>query len=66
MKIVTALVSPAQDSIIRAILEARGEWAPPWQRRAPPPPNESDSTAGQEPVLELEVDPERIWPEDCS
>ncbi len=64
MKIIAALVSPHQDHVIRAILEARGEWTPPWQRRAPPHGNDSDSTGGPEPVLELEVDPGRIWPED--
>ncbi len=64
MKIIAALTSPGQDGIIRAILEARGEWAPPWQQRGPPHGNGSDSTSGPEPVLELEVDPGRIWAED--
>ena len=37
MQIVSALSSPGQDDVIRAILESTGQWDPPWHRRAPPP-----------------------------
>lgn len=39
MKVIAALSAPAQDSVIRAILEARGEWDPPWLRARAPPAN---------------------------
>ena len=73
MKIISALSAPAQDDVIRAILESTGQWDPPWNQRAPPlervhhdahgaPP--SETTVELEYEVDYEVDPDRLWPED--
>jgi hypothetical protein len=38
MRVLAALSSPAQDAVIERILKCRGEWDPPWGRRAPARP----------------------------
>lgn len=71
MKIVSALSGPAQEDVIRAVLESTGHWDPPWNRRAPPPALLDDAETGQpsrpsaEPGYDIdyEVDPDAPWPD---
>jgi hypothetical protein len=67
MKVIAAYASPAQDSVIRAILEARKEWDPPWLRARAPPANGTSATraerAGGSSRIEYDVMPE-VFP-DC-
>ncbi|MFN0060514.1 MAG: transposase zinc-binding domain-containing protein [Planctomycetota bacterium] len=44
MKVIASYASPAQDSVIRAILVARKEWDPPWLRARAPPANGDSAT----------------------
>ncbi len=41
-----------------AILKARKEWNPPWQRRAPPL---KPSNHKREPYIDYEIPPDQIW-----
>ncbi len=50
MKVVSALSSPQQDDVIRAILESKGQWNPPWDP--------------SDPTVEYDVDLDQLWPED--
>ncbi len=52
MKVVAAYASPHQDDVIEAILRARGEWNPPWQRRAPPENSRRSSRPREPPILD--------------
>ena len=63
MKVVSALSSPDQDDVIRAILESKGQWTPPWDRRGPPLHQAPGSTPS-EPTVEYDVDLHQLWPED--
>ncbi len=63
MKVVSALFSPQQDDVIRAILESNGQWNHPWDRRGPPPNREHLSTPS-DPTVEYDVDLDQLWPED--
>jgi hypothetical protein len=67
MKVIAAYASPAQDSVIRAILEARKEWDPPWLRARASPAIASSATRStrddDSSRIEYDVMPE-IFP-DC-
>ena len=63
MKIVSALAAPAQDDVIRTILESTGQWDPLWNRRAPPLERHATGSHPAEPIVEYEVDPDLLWPE---
>ncbi len=63
MKVVSALSSTEQDDVIRAILESKGQWNPPWDRRGPQTHPASGSTPS-EPTVEYDVDLHQLWPED--
>ena len=63
MKLLATISSPDQDDVIRGILQARGEWDPPWESRGPPKKNYPHSDPPER-VIEYELDPEQIWPED--
>lgn len=68
MQIVAAVASPAQDDMIKEILTRRGEWDPPWLGRDPPSRDPSrDHVSAEDPperIVELDTDPDEIWPED--
>ncbi len=58
MKMIAAISSPEQDDIIEAILKARKEWNPPWQRRARPLKPSDHKT---EPYIDYEIPPDQMW-----
>ena len=64
MQIVAAVASPAQDDLIKEVLTRRGEWDPPWLGRDPPPKEDVSGNDPPERTVELDTDPDEIWPED--
>ena len=65
MKMIAAISSPQQDDVIEAILRARNEWSPPWQRRAPPLEQSATNSFPQaETRIEYEIPPDQIWTHD--
>ena len=63
MRVVAYLSSPTQDDQIKEILTARGDWDPPWIARDPPNSKEKPVALGDR-VIEYDIDPDRIWPDD--
>ena len=61
MKVIAAIMSPAQDALIEKILRCIGRWNPPWlqkrKARGPPPTRLDSSTEGRRPDLP-DPDPE--------
>jgi hypothetical protein len=61
MKVIAAIMSPAQDALIEKILRCIGRWNPPWlqkrKARGPPPTRLNSSTEGRRPDLP-DPDPE--------
>ena len=59
-----------KDEDIRKTLKRRGEWHPPWLGRDPPLPgarddsSDANSTDVDQYTVELDVDPDDIWPDD--
>ena len=36
LEVLSAISSPAQDDVIKKILQCRGDWHPPWRHERPP------------------------------
>ena len=59
MKWTAPLVSPRNDDAIRAILKARGEWAPPWLRAPPSQAPPSDFAPAEREII-YDIAPDAI------